>query len=202
MKCVVNNSDETTSHSTRLSKYDSQVADYGGAPRQRGSTLIMSLIVLVVLMMIGVTTMMMSGTQSTLSGNLQFQDLALNRAEIAVANGEQWLAAGANYKDAGLITAPNPATPHLYPVGAFTADPLAMTWSNANSKKVDDDDETQRYFIELLGKDKRLTGAGAGVGGRASSGCNQVNVYRIVSRGAGGRGAVRFVQSNYSVLSC
>lgn len=173
-----------------------------GAPKQRGSTLIMSLIVLVVLMMIGVATMIVSGTQFTLTGNLQFQNASMNRAEVAVATAEQWLASGTNYKDAGLITAYNVATPHLYPIGALAADPLTMTWSNPNSLSLDGAAATQRYFIELLGKDKRLIGTGVGVGGRASSGCNQVNVYRIVSRGEGGRGAVRFVQSNYTVLSC
>lgn len=172
-----------------------------GAPRQRGSTLVMSLIVLVVLMMLGVSTMIVSGTQFSLTGNLQFQNASMNKAEVSVATAEQWLAAGTNFKDAGFTTYSSGTTPHLYPIGALTADPLTMTWDSTNSWSLDGAAGTQRYFIELLGKDKKLIGSGLG-DPRKSKGCNQVNVYRIVSRGVSGRGAVRFVQSNYSVLSC
>src|SRR3989338_3283896 len=104
-----------------------------GAPRQRGSTLIMSLIVLVVLMMIGVATMVVSGTQSSLSGNLQFQDVSMNRVEVAVASAEQWLTTGTNFNDAGFTTYNGGATPHLYPASA-AGDPLTMAWSDADSK--------------------------------------------------------------------
>lgn len=75
-----------------------------------------------------------------------------------------------------------------------------MTWDDTNSRAVAG--TTQRYYIELISQNNRLQGSSQVVGGRASSGCNQVNTYMITGRGASARGAVKFVQSYYSVLNC
>jgi len=74
-----------------------------------------------------------------------------------------------------------------------------MDW-DSNSIQVDN--TNQRYIIELMSIGNRLAGSSQIVGGRASSGCNQVNTYRITARGASARGAIKFVRSYYSVLSC
>jgi Tfp pilus assembly protein PilX len=76
-----------------------------------------------------------------------------------------------------------------------------MTWADTNSVQVASN-ANQRYIIEQMSTNNRLTGSSQVVGGRSSSGCNQVNTYRITARGASARGAVKFVQSIYSVLSC
>jgi type IV pilus assembly protein PilX len=170
---------------------------------QSGSTLVISLIVLIILMLLGVTAMMTSDTQYKLAGNLQFENAAINNAETAINTAEIWLAGTtggvANFRDAGFTTYDGAASPQLYPTGA-APDPLTMTWSDSNSIQVGS--TNQRYFIELMSTNNRLVGSSQAVGGRSSSGCNQVNTYRITARGTSARGATKFIQSYYSVLSC
>lgn len=185
--------------------------------RQRGATLVVALLILVLIMMIGITAVSTSNTQYRLAGNLQFEDSALNNAEAAVTAAENWLATGLNYDNPAFTAVaastdpdpgPDPATPHLLP---RTSVPtvrderdvrgFSITWDDTNSIDVRGD-EVQRYYIELISQNNRLQGSSQVVGGRASSGCNQVNTYLITGRGASARGAVKFVQSYYSVLNC
>lgn len=175
------------------------------SPRSsRGSTLIISLIILIILMLLGVTAMNTSDTQYKLAGNLQFENAAMNNTETAISTAENWLATGTNYTHAAFTTY-NAATPHLYPIGYLAArtapdnDPLTMNWGSYSIQVAD---TNQRYIIELMSTGNRLAGSSQAVGGRASSGCNQVNTYRITARGTSARGATKFVQSYYSVLSC
>ncbi len=172
-----------------------------GRMRQRGISLVTTLVMLVAVMVLGLSAILVSKSDFMLSGNLQFQSAALNQAEAAAIAAEQWLAAGTNYLDPGFTTHAS-ATAHLYPVGYLAAngiDPVGMSWSDSNSAQVSG---KQRYLIELLAKDKTLIPTSLNVGGRRASGCNKVNVYRIVAQGGSGRGASKFVQSIYSRLSC
>jgi Tfp pilus assembly protein PilX len=185
--------------------------------RQRGATLVVALLILVLIMMIGITAVSTSNTQYKLAGNLQFEDSALNNAEAAVTAAENWLATGLNYDNPAFTAVaastdpdpgPDPATPQLLP---RTSVPTVrderdergfnIAWDDTNSLAVGGA-ETQRYYIELISQNNRLQGSSQVVGGRASSGCNQVNTYLITGRGASARGAVKFVQSYYSVLNC
>ena len=198
--------------------------------RQRGATLIVALLILVLIMIIGITAVSTSNTQYKLAGNLQFEDSAINNAETGIATAELWLSTGTppNYAKTAFTavaptTNPNPSapgTPELLPrtnvasiQAARATAPLSMTWADSNSRCVGNDpaaptvcgatgNPNQRYFIELMSLNNRLLGSSQAVGGRTSSGCNQVNTYLISARGASARGAVRFVQSYYSVLSC
>lgn len=166
--------------------------------KQSGSTLIISLIILIILMLLGVTSMVTSDTQFKLSGNLQFENAAMNNTETGISTGEAWLASGTNYNNAA-FTAYDTSLPHLYPIGVV-GDPLTMSWNNSNSIQVNNANE--RYIIEQMSVGNRLAGSSQSIGGRASAGCNQVNTYRVTARGASARGATKFVQSYYSVLSC
>ena len=171
---------------------------------QRGISLAVALVVITVLMLTGVAAFYSSGTQFRLAGNLQYQNAAMNQAETAVAAGESWLATATNFQNAGFIAYNNSASPHLYPVGYLTAnsmDPLTMTWTDSNSLKVDSTGN-QRYLIEMLAQNKRLAGSDLSIGGRTSTGCSQVNVYRISALGASARGSSKTVQSAFSVKSC
>ena len=185
--------------------------------RQRGATLVVALLILVLIMMIGITAVSTSNTQYKLAGNLQFEDSALNNAEAAVTAAENWLATGLNHDNAAFTavaatTEPDPgpdaATPHLLPRTSVPSvrderdeRGYSIFWDDSTSLAVNGA-ETQRYFIELVSQNNRLQGSSQVVGGRASSGCNQVNTYLITGRGASARGAVKFVQSYYSVLNC
>lgn len=172
--------------------------------RQKGATLIVALVVLLLIMMIGVTSMTTSNTQFKLAGNLQFEDGAMNNAESAISAAEQWLSTGTNFSNPGFTTYSG-ATPHLHPIGHLAGqvapanNPMTMTWSDSNSVQVTDN---QRYLIELLSLNNRLRTSSQVQGGRTSTGCNQVNIYAITARGQSARGATKFVQSIYSVLSC
>lgn len=190
--------------------------------RQKGATLVIALLVLVLIMMIGITAVSTSDTQFKLAGNLQFEDSALNNAETAVTAAELWLSTGTNHSlvDASACDRAGNANPHLYPIGCLASlaapnnNPLTMTWRHAsdganlaNSIRVNDPisgvaSDAQRYLIELMSTNNRLQGSSQVVGGRTSSGCNQVNTYLITGRGASARGATKFVQSYYSVLNC
>ena len=173
--------------------------------RQKGATLVIALLILVLIMMIGITAISTSNTQFKLAGNLQFEDSAMNNAETAITTAENWLATGTNYRNAG-FTAFNVATPQLKPIGYMAGlvapanSPLTMAWANTNSVTVSGD--TQRYYIEQMSLNNRLQGSSQVVGGRTSTTCNQVNTYQVSARGTSARGATRFVQSYYSVLSC
>lgn len=182
--------------------------------RQGGATLVIALLILVLIMMIGITAVSTSNTQYKLAGNLQFEDGALNNAESAITAAESWLSTGTNFKNNGFTGRNAALTPQLYPIGT-APNPLTMAqWldstddvANANSVSGNDPltgarNTSQRYFIEQMSINNRLQGSSQAVGGRSSSGCNQVNTYLITARGLSARGATKFVQSFYSVLSC
>ncbi len=196
--------------------------------RQKGATLVVALLILVLIMMIGITAVSTSNTQFKLAGNLQFEDSAMNNAEAAITVAEAWLltnAANAAFTAGDPTTTPDPgsaaATPELLPLSTVAAiraaratAPLTMVWGAANSRCVGDADmataacdapgnPAQRYFIELMSRNNRLQGSSQVLGGRNSAVCNSVNTYLISARGASARGATRFVQSYFSkVNSC
>jgi type IV pilus assembly protein PilX len=156
---------------------------------QSGSTLIISMIILILLMLLGVTAMNTSDTQYKLAGNLQFESLAMNNAEIAENAAEQWLEAHA-------ATTPNPST-----AVATLPDPLssAMTWTNADSVAAADD--SHRYVIGFVSTNRSPLAD-------ASLECPDptnmrnydcVNTYLITARGLSNRGATKFVQAYYAV---
>lgn len=171
---------------------------------QRGATLIVTLVMLGLLMLLGITAMTASNTQFRLAGNIQFATTAFNHAESALVAGEQWIAAGTNYQDSSFTTYAA-AKPNLYPSGYLAAlsapanSPLTMTWSDSNSLETSGG---RRYYIEKMAAGKKLLGSSASTGSRANTACNQVDLFRITARGEGARGAVKFTQSIYSVLSC
>jgi Tfp pilus assembly protein PilX len=171
--------------------------------RQRGISLVTTLVMMMAIMVLGLSAILLSKGEFVLSGNLQFQSASLNEAESAMVYAENWLNTGTNYLNAGFTTY-NAAAGYLYPIGYMSANnvnPLTMTWDNTNSEQVGAI-TSQRYLIEFLAKDKTLIPTSLNTGGRQSSGCNKVDVFRVIARGSSARGATRFVQSVYSVLSC
>ena len=208
-----------------------QKSGYRFAARQKGATLVIALLILVLIMMIGVTAISTSNTQYKLAGNVQFEDSAMNNTESAVTAAEQWLSANAVSNDGKFTPATYElgAARYLVPIGyalesssmlwkapaaivGATADPSSMQWkaavtdvgvtlNDANSITVGGN-IAQRYFIQKMSSNNRLTGSSQVVGGRTSAGCNQVNTYQITARGLSARGATKFVQSFYSVLNC
>jgi Tfp pilus assembly protein PilX len=172
---------------------------------QKGATLIIALIMLVLIMTLGITAFNSSKVQFKLAGNVQFEEIAMNNAETAVAAAENWLSTTENFKNTGFTTYSN-TTPQLHPIDhlqnltAPANDPLTMAWDGTSDLQVGS--SNQRYMIQLMSAGNTLLGSGGGSGGRTSTGCNKVNTYMITARGQATRGATKFVQSYYSVKSC
>lgn len=169
--------------------------------RQQGATLVIAMLILVLIMMIGVTAVSTSNTQYKLAGNLQFENAAMNNAEAAVVAGENWLLTNAGH--AGFSTYNAQATAQLYPVvssAAVITNPLTATWSDSNSLAANGG--SQRYVIQMMSTNNLLQGSSAAVGRQGMSVCNKVNTFLITGRGSSVRGAVKFVQSYFSVFSC
>lgn len=161
---------------------------------QTGSSLVVSMIMLVVLMLMGVGAMVMSNTQFRMAGNLQFQNLAMTNAESALAQAENWIAT--NYTSPNLVTR---VSGGLYPTGT-APDAYTMTWDDTTSQAVDASG-IQRYTIEVLAADRVLPSNSittCNVYG-LSGPCPRVNVYRISARGTSVRGSVKIVQSVFTV---
>jgi Tfp pilus assembly protein PilX len=173
--------------------------------RQRGATLIIAMVILVLIMQLGIAAMLASDTQLRLSGNLQFEDVALNRAEAAIATAESWLST--HDQDAGFVDH-NPATPWLHPIGHLRSmaapdnNATTLRWSDGNSLSLVPGDDTQRYFIERISWHAQAQGYSLGVGDRSHTACNAVNTYLITARGTAARGATKLIQSYYAVLAC
>lgn len=170
---------------------------FGRRSGQRGSTLVISMMILILIMMMGITAMVTSDTQYKLSGNLQFEDQALNNAEAAIAVAEEFLSSNStNYALPGFETYTTD-TPQLYP-SSNTLDPLSVSWSTDNAARVGND-ASRMYYIQLISKAVALNSSGAGVGGRRSAPPDLVNTYLITARGTSARGSVKYVQSYYKV---
>ena len=166
--------------------------------QQSGSTLLVSLIVMIILMLLGVTSMVTSNSQYRLTGNLQFENVAMNNAEAAITAAEVWLTTDTQFRDPG-FTVYDADTPERYPIGTLAANGhLIMAWDDSDSMLVLGSTE-QRYLIERMSTNNSLLGSSKGTGGRNSAGCNKVDTYRVTARGVGSRGATKFVQSYYSV---
>lgn len=160
--------------------------------RQSGISLLMALVLLAGIMLIGVLTFNVSDTQFKQSGNQQFQAAALDSAETAVSVAESWLING------GLSgNRLNPAfdiggtgAQGLYPFGSAPFDPMVETnWTNSISVS-----PTQQYIIQKTRNAIAKPGFSC-----SGSGCVNptVNVYRIVARGVGAKGAQRIVETTY-----
>ena len=174
---------------------------------ERGSTLVISLIILIVLMLLGVMAMNTSDTQYKLAGNLQFEDVAMSNAEQAIDAAERWLESDTLMQQA-IAVANNADVAPSTAVSAVSITPLTMTWTssetppNPPSVAVTGPDgapnDRQRYVIGYVSRNRAAL---AQVGGcpDALRPFDCVHTYLITARGLGGRGATKFVQVYYSV---
>lgn len=158
--------------------------------KQAGSTLVVSLMILIILMLLGVTTMVTSDTQYKLAGNMQFEKMALDNAEIATYAAEQWLETNKN-------SGANPPT-GVAALGSF--DPFVLNWS-VNSTAVTAGDDSKRYVIHYVSS---IASPLAGAGLDCFDPTNErnfdcVNTYLVTARGLSNRGAAKFIQTYYAV---
>lgn len=156
--------------------------------RQRGITLILSLIFLLLLTILGVTAINMSTLQEKMSGNLRDQDVAFQAAESALRDGE--LAVNQIW----LTGKPTPISVSSCPSATIgcawdtgTTDPLNDVWWNASKKEyggsgkqLSETTVDPTYVIEHL-----ATVADSGHRGDKYAAPSGMEYYRITARGQG-----------------
>lgn len=125
---------------------------------QRGSVLIIGLIMMLILTMIGLTGMQTTTQQEKMSGNLRDRNVAFQAAELALRHGERVVATTLGYKNLpmsgnGLYDFSNPAVIPYH-------DPIM---NNAESLRLMADDDTWlnsgAYRTEVIEYPEHLEGA-------------------------------------------
>ena len=161
---------------------------------QRGAALIVGLVVLGALLLLGIGAVTVANTQFKVSGNMQFQTIALTNAESAVATAENWL--NTNFANPGFNTLTQAG---LYPSTSLI-DPLTMNWTDSTSIKLDAEG-TQRYAIELYMPSRKppMSSVTQCNAYGAVAPCSEVNLYRVSGRGTSTLGATKVVQTIYAV---
>lgn len=164
--------------------------------QQKGMTLLVAMITLIVLMLLGVGAMVASNTMFKLAGNLQFENEAKNRAESTLTVAESYLVSGTISQSGGFTTggpAPSTTLPFYDPTN--TPNPL-VSWPTAASSPAGI--TGGQFIIQLitptpvspLGQQSKSTCMGCGNHLQVS-----YNLFRVTARGQSGRGATRFVES-------
>jgi type IV pilus assembly protein PilX len=161
--------------------------------KQKGIALIVGLIVLLVLTVAATALLQSSATEEKISANLRDMNVALQSAETALRQGENFvegLTSTINFgSSAGLYlngTAPNPFT--------------ASTWSGSGVITVTGSlgsIQTPQYFIELLGSFYQDPTASMNVFNYGQNSSPLSTVFRIVARGTGAAGTSQVILESF-----
>ncbi len=164
------------------------------ANSQRGVSLIIAMIMLIVLTLIGVSSMNTAITELKMAGSMQQQTIALNRADELLRVGEQDVEAIVNDPSAFDFAAAGDG----YYVTADKIDVFDLNWSNL--KPIQGATANDVYVTEYLGP-KAIPGESVKVStdGRIIGGA--VHTFRITSKSTTGKSARRLVQSLYVTVS-
>lgn len=173
--------------------------------KQRGSVLVISLLILVVLTMIGVSSMTSSGLQEKMSGNFRDREIAFQSAEMAIAFAETYVKDTINTANLGNANG-------YYTIGngptaknAFTGNggSIANWWTGTNSQVLSTtiaEVRTQpRFTIEVRGEVGVEEGTDINLGSYGeSTGGGKITSFRVTARGTGkSDSTVVILQSNY-----
>ena len=171
--------------------------------RERGASLLVVIVMLAAMGLATLTTFQLSRNQYRLVGNIQHLEQAFGQAEGVIATGENWLETGKNHRASGLSDR-DATQPELYPTGYLGTngiDPKTLAWSNANSQSSGDG----RYLIERVAEGLAAQGESMGRGepsGGGKQACRAVDLFRVMSRADGWRGASRTIESTYATKGC
>jgi len=160
---------------------------------QRGTTLVISLLILLVMTLIGVTSMSSSNMEEKMAGNDRDFNLAFYAAEAALRQAEDYIA-----NNIVSTAAFGGGTTGLYALNSNPDIYAASTWTNSitYSGTIDGVSSQPKYIIEIMGivgnDDVNVAGYGE------SSGSGKITTFRITARGTGGSdGAVSMMQAYY-----
>jgi type IV pilus assembly protein PilX len=167
-----------------------------GPVKQRGVSLIVALVILVVLTLIGVSSMNTAIVELKMAGSAQQQGIALNRADELLRVGEEDVLA--------IVTDPaafnfNTAGDGYY-LQADNINVYNVDWAGQGLTSIEGDTSDDVYVIEYMGA-QPIPGASQKVGtdGRIIGGAVHTN--RITSRSVASKNALRLVQSIYVTSS-
>ena len=164
-----------------------------GQTNQKGVSILVALVMLLVLTLIGVSSMNSSIVEMKMSTSMQQQGLALNRAEELLRVGETSIDAILADPAAFNFAADGDA----YYITADAIDVYQIDWPTHGLVSIKPDagvDDT--YVVEYLGA-KAIPGESVKIApdGRIIGGA--VHTFRMTTRSVAGKGAVRLVQSMY-----
>jgi type IV pilus assembly protein PilX len=159
---------------------------------QRGVSVLVVLVMLLVLTLIGVSSMNTAIVELKMAGSMQQQGVALNRAEETLDVGQQDIdaiianAAAFDFAAAG----------DGYYVNADAIDVHDIDWAAQGLNATTGTNATDLYVTEYLGA-KPIPGESVKVAtdGRIIGGA--VHTFRITTRSAAGKNALRLVQAIY-----
>jgi len=173
--------------------------------KQKGSILIISLLILVVLTMIGVSSMSSSGLQERMAGNFRDRQIAFQSAEVAVAYAEEHLKSIIsnslfNDTDGYYEFKSGPTSRNAFETATW--------WTSADSiefpTNISEVRTKPRFTIEYRGD----VAAGNNTSGNFGSNYNdngaggELATYRITARGTGlSDSTVVIIQSNFGKLN-
>lgn len=172
----------------------------GRRAAERGSVLIVSLVMLIVMTLIGITSVSTSSLQERMAGNTRDMALAFQAAEAALRSAETWFE---ETPGAGKAFGSQPG---MYTFGTHPRIHAAETWASARPYPghIDGVAEQPRFILEELGTigdnansltDMNITNYGDDTGGE------QLTAARITARGVGGTpGTVVYLQSTFAKL--
>lgn len=168
--------------------------NYGktGPGSQRGVSLIVALVMLIVLTLIGVSSMNTAIVELKMAGSAQQQGIALNRADELLRVAEDDVIA--------IVTDPAAfdfsTAGDGYYINTDAINVFNLNWSAQGLTSIQGADANDTYVVEYQGA-KAIPGESVKVGtdGRIIGGA--VHTFRISSRSATGKGALRLVQSIY-----
>ena len=172
--------------------------------RQRGASLVIALMFLIVLTILGLVSVRSSTLQERMAGNDRDRAIAFEAAEAALRDAEVDILANLTPADpfdaactAGLCTPATVATPNWRQVAWDDADSRAYgAASGAGDYPIDDVAQPPRYIVELL--PDLPSGAGNSLNANARSSTSGGTAYRITARGWGRRDTTQvMLQSVY-----
>lgn len=166
--------------------------DNTGPGSQRGVSLIVALVMLIVLTLIGVSSMNTAIVELRMAGSAQQQGIALNRADEMLRVGEEDVLAIVTNPDAFDFAAADDG----YYVNADAIDVFDLDWAGQGLNSIAGANAGDTYVTEYQGA-KTIPGESLKVAtdGRIIGGA--VHTFRITSRSATGKSALRLVQSIY-----
>jgi len=163
-----------------------------GLTSQRGVSLVIAMVMLLVLTLIGVSSMNTAIVELKMAGTMQQQGIALNRADEALRAGEEDVLAIVTNPTAFKFTTGGDG----YYVDADNIDVYNIDWPAQGLNTIQGANADDAYVVEYLGV-KGIPGETQKVStdGRIIGGA--VHTFRITSRSEAGKSALRLVQSLY-----